>query len=55
MKKKLIFEVEEGETFCQACPFHIGLRHCYVSYKKIEKTCRKFDLETLEFIGEEDA
>lgn len=49
MKKKLIFEVEEGNTWCIQCPFYIA-GNC--ENKKID--CEKNDLSTLKFIGEED-
>lgn len=66
MKKRLIFEVEEGETMeCNSCAFselvecdydecyHNELHVCENGLKSIFD-CDKYDLSTLKFIGEEE-
>ena len=47
MKKKLIFEVEEGVTNCSLCPEEVRCDKQLID-------CTKYDLSTLKFIGEED-
>lgn len=48
MKKILKFEVEEGDTKCSQCPEEIRCDRQLID-------CKKYDLSTLKFIGEEDA
>lgn len=57
MKKKLIFEVEEGITnTCKICPFGVLRQdkgyYCRDTTKGLN--CNNYDLSTLKFIGEED-
>lgn len=59
MKKRLIFEVEEGVIHCDNCPFGVGLGvidgRVQYSCKDAETyfDCNKYDLSTLKLIGEE--
>lgn len=50
MKKRLIFEVEEGQTQCSSCPFNLG-RNC--GNRRCIIDCEAYDLSTIKFIGEE--
>ena len=51
MKKKLIFEVEEGYTTCRTCPIS---EYCQENETLVNIPCGNYDLSTLKFIGEED-
>lgn len=46
MKKRLIFEVEEGKTDCRKCPEEVRCDKQLID-------CGKYDLSTIKFIGEE--
>lgn len=46
MNKRLIFEASEGETNCGQCPEEVRCDHQLID-------CKKYDLATLKFIGEE--
>ena len=60
MKKRLIFEVEEGVCHCDKCPFgvKIGMIYNRIQYSCKDTTdhfyCNRYDLSTLKFIGEEE-
>ena len=55
MKKKLIFEVEEGTCEdCARCPFDGTFDNGDMICETLEVDCQKYDLSTLKFIGEED-
>lgn len=54
MKKRLIFEVEEGNTKCDKCPFRAISENDDMCGDRNETfDCCKYDLSTLKFIGEE--
>lgn len=54
MKKRLIFEVEEGTCEdCACCPFNGTFDTGDVICETLGVSCRKYDLSTLKFIGEE--
>ena len=55
MKKRLIFEVEEGNTiYCDKCPFWVVTEDEATCGDRNENfKCTKHDLSTLKFIGEE--
>lgn len=50
MKTQLIFDVEEGQTFCTKCPFN-SLNHGEGSCIEVIKglNCEKYNLATLKF------
>lgn len=50
MKKRLVFEVEEGGTACECCPFYRVGCNC-VNKSFID--CGKYNLSTLKLIEEE--
>lgn len=59
MKKRLIFEVEEGVCHCAKCPFgvvnviyNLPQYSCASSIDHL--SCKKYDLATLKFIGEDE-
>lgn len=51
MKKRLIFEVEEGDTNCLTCSLYQG---CGRNDDLCNIPCDKYDLSTLKFLGEEN-
>ena len=58
MKKRLVFEVEEGDTTsCEECTLSVYdgdecvYRCCDLADCKL--SCKKYNLSTLKFIGEE--
>lgn len=56
MKKRLIFEVEEGFTECGPdCPFYlIGYHDCEYYKRKNFFDCDEFNLSTLKLIENEE-
>lgn len=48
MKKRLIFEVEEGDTRCGICPVSA---YCKISRNLDNVPCDRYDLSTLKYIG----
>lgn len=55
MKKILKFEVEEGNIECEKCPFRVWYRDEYICRdKKGYFDCKKYDLSTLKFIGDDE-
>lgn len=56
MKKRLIFEVEEGNTiYCDKCPFWvINEDEATCGDRNEIFNCTKYDLSTLKFKYEED-
>lgn len=48
MKKRLIFEVEEGNTHCNDCPISL---YCKVRDRLDNIPCSRYDLTTLRYIG----
>lgn len=55
MKKRLVFEVEEGPTiYCDKCPFWVIKEDEATCGDRNENfKCTKYDLSTLKLIGEE--
>lgn len=54
MKKRLIFEVEEGTCEdCGYCPFNGTFNNGEVICEILGVGCKNYDLSTLKFIGEE--
>lgn len=54
--KRLIFEVEEGETRCENCPFSIFADSIELICAKPEEffDCYQQNLQTLKFIGDNE-
>lgn len=61
MKKRLIFEVEEGITHCDKCPFGVetGMVYYRILYSCGNAAdyfdCNSYDLSTLKFIEEDSS
>lgn len=55
MKKRLIFEVEEGNTtYCEKCPFWVvDEDEAACGDRNGTFDCTRYKLSTLKFIGEE--
>lgn len=51
MKKKLVFEVEEGNTNCLSCAIS---SYCITKETLDNIPCDKYDLSTLKYIGEDE-
>ena len=53
MKKRLIFEVEEGLTNCRACPFWEFENNDSICNTE-DRLCDRLNLSTIEFIKENE-
>lgn len=56
MKKKLIFEVEDGGCDCKTCPFSVWdeVKGHICGDPNELLNCTDYDLSTLKLIGEDD-
>lgn len=56
MKTQLTFDVEEGKTFCNECPFSAFNKKEEASCTKSTKglNCEKYNLATLKFVEKDE-